>query len=365
MRIIRNYVLEEVWNHFLVALLVLTFILLVGNVFSKMFDLVLNRGVDVLRMMELFLHSTPFLFVFTIPMAALVAILLTFGRLSADHEIIALRASGVSIKRIIRPVILVSVVLSLFTLYLNDQVASRSHYRVREISSDIGLKAPAAILEEGVFIKSFKDIILFIHRIEGNKLYQIRIYQPQEDGPTRTVIAEKGELIPIPEQNLIKLKLINGTSDEPDPKNPGRFYKLKFGTYYLPLDISRFKFKANLSKKRKELTINELWTHFQKLKREGFVDNYLLTEIHRKVAMSLSVLVLTLIAIPLAMKTGRSEKSIGFALALIVGTFYWAFLIGMSSLSKMGTLPPWAAMHLPNFVIGLVGLGLLWRLLRT
>jgi len=365
MRIIRNYVLEEIFSNFLATLCVLTFILLVGNIFSKMIDLVINRGVDILRILQLFLFSTPFLFVFTIPMAALVAILLTFGRLSSDHELVALRASGVSLRKVIRPILLAALVLSLFTLYLNDQLASRSHFRVRQISSDIGLRTPAAILEEGVFIKSFRNIILFIHRIEDNKLHQIRIYQPQEDGPTRTIIAEEGELIPQPDLNMIKLKLINGTSDEPDPNNPGRFYKLNFGTYFLPLDLSRFKFRGPLQKKRKELTIRELWAHFQKLKNEGFVDNYTLTEIHKKIAMSLSIFVLVLLSIPLAIRTGRGEKSIGFAIALILGTMYWVLLIGMASLAKTGTLPPWVSMHLPNLLFGTVGFLLLRRMLRT
>jgi len=363
-KIIRDYVLGEVFSNFWMTLCFLTFILLVGDLFSKMIDLIINHGVDITRMVQIFILSIPFLATFTIPMAALVAVLLAFGRLSADHETTALRASGVSLGRIVTPILLIAAVMSLLAFYLNDQIASKSHYRVRQISSEIGLKTPTALLEEGVFIKRFKDIVIFIHRIDGNKLKQVRIYQPQENGPTRTIIAEEGEIVPIPDQNIIKLKLINGISDEPDTNNPERFYKLKFGTYYLPLDISNFKYKNILEKKRKELTTGELWRHYKQLKAEGFVDNYALTAINNKIAISLSPFVLVLLSIPLGIRAHRREKSFGFAIALLLGTLYWALSIGASSLAKMGTMPPVAIMHIPNLLFLLTGAFMLRRIVR-
>ena len=208
---------------------------------------------------------------------------------------------------------------------------------------------------DDVFIKNFKGLVIFIRKIEENILYNINIYQPQEKGPTRTIIAEKGELMPIPEQNVIKLKLTNGISDEPDSSNPGRFYKLKFGTYFLPLDISNFKFKDQLDKKRKEKSIKEIWRDYLQVKEDGFIDHYRLTEIHKRLALASSMFVLTLISIPLAIRTKRGEKSVGFALALMLGTVYWASFIGMTSLSKTGTIPPQIAMHLPNLILTVIG----------
>lgn len=365
MKIIRSYILDEVLTHLVGCLWIMTFVLVLGNVFSKMFDLVINRGVDLFKIAQIFLYSMPFLLIYTLPMSALVATLLVFGRLSADRELIALRASGVNLWRVIRPVLIAAFLLSLFALVLNDRVASKSHYKVREISANIGIQTPAALLEEGVFIKSFKDFVLFIHRIDGSTLHQIRIYQPQKKGPTRTIVAERAELLPLVEQNLIKLKLINGMSDEPDPNNPEQFYKLKFGTYFLPMDVSNLKIKSSLERKRKEQTIHELWAGYQKLRSEGFKDHYLLMEVHYKIALALSVFVLTWMAIPLAIQTRRGERSVGFAIALVLGTFYWAFLIGAASLAKTGTLPPEFIVHLPNAVFLLFGGWQLKKILST
>jgi lipopolysaccharide export system permease protein len=365
MHLLRHYAIREILKNFWSTLAILTFVLLVGNVFTKMIDLIVNRGVDPLAIAKLILYSAPYLFVYTLPMAMLVSVLLAFGRLSADRELVAIRASGITLMRIVRPVLILAVTLSLFAFYLNDQFASKSHFKMRQVSSEIGMQSPAAALEEGVFIKNFGNLVIFIHRIEGNQLHQIRIYQPQEKGPTRTIVAEKGELIPMIDRNVIKLKLENGTTDEPDANNPGRFYKLRFGTYFLPLDVSGFKFKGKLEKKRKELTTHELWSQFVKLKKEGFTDNFLLTEINEKIAIALSVVVLTLLAIPLGIRTHRSERSVGYAIALILGTVYWAAIIAASALSRSAVISPFIAMHLPNvFFLG-IGAWLLSRMARS
>lgn len=365
MKIIRQYILTEWASNFAAVLGVLTFVLLIGNIFLKMADLVINRGVDMIRLGQLILFMAPFLLAFTLPMAALVATLLTFGRLSAEHELTALRASGISLRKAIQPIIWIAVVLSLVAFVLNDRIASQSHFRMRQVSAQIGMESPTALLEEGVFMKKFRDIVIFIHRINGNSLEQVRIYQPQPDGPTRTIIAEKGELIPSPEENLIKLRLINGTSDEPDANHPGRFYKLKFGTYYLPLDTSRLNVGEPVERKRKELTIKELWAMYVKLKHEGYDDPYLLTEINRKIAMSLSVFVLVCLSVPLAIRTHRGEKSIGFAIALLLGTIYWTLLMGVTMVAKTGTAPAVVVMHLPNILFLITAFFLYRKVIRS
>jgi len=105
---------------------------------------------------------------------------------------------------------------------------------------------------------TFKNFIIFIYEIDKNKLKGIRIYQPQEGKPTRTIVAQKGELISIPEKSVIKLKLIQGTSDEPDPKDPAKLYKLNFKTYDLPLNIQGMRTPETLGKKPKDMSIKEL-----------------------------------------------------------------------------------------------------------
>jgi lipopolysaccharide export system permease protein len=366
MKILRNYLLSEILNTFMVVLFVMTMVLVCGDVLTKMADLVINWGVDYRLLLKLFLYTTPFLFNFTMPMAFLIAVLLAFGKMSADNELTAMKASGVSLWKVIRPVLITALLLSLAALLMNDRIATTSHFRVRQISSEIGLKTPASILQEGVFIKEFKDLVIFIHRIRSIKLEGIRIYQSQPDGPTRTIIAKEGMLITNPEANEVTLKLFDGTTDEPDSNNPLKFYKLNFDTYSIPIDMSDRQFSRPKSKKPKEMTMRELNFEYQRLLRDhDFVANELTSEIHHKIAISMSIFILTLMGIPLAISARSTEKSKGLAIAIVLSTVYWTFLMGFRAMAKTGTIPPFICLHIPNILFGALAVFLLRKQLKS
>ena len=366
MRILRNYVLGEMGYFFVSCLFILTFLLVSGSVLTKTADLVINWGVDATLLGRLFLYSTPFLFNYTIPMSVLVAVLFSFGKMSGDHEITAMRASGISLWRITRPVLIAAFALSLVSFIINDRLSSESHYKVRQISAEIGMKTPASILEEGVFIKQFQGMVVFIHRITRDGLSGVRIYQPQDQGATRTIVAERGEIVTLPEKNRVQLKLMNGTTDEPDPDNPQKFYKLHFDTYHLPLDLSNYKYREPVFKKTKEMSVKELRAEYARLRSEhNFVAYDVLAEVHRKIAMSFSVFVFALIAMPLGLVTKRGEKSVGFAVALVLSSVYWGLFMGVTALAQTGTVPAFIALHLPNLLFAAVAVFMLRRLART
>ncbi len=366
MKILRSYLLSEMSHVFFASLALMTLVLVCGNILTKMADLVINWGVDVMLLVQLFLYSTPFLFNFTIPMSALLAVLLTFGKFSADHEITAIRASGISFWRLIKPVLVSAVVLTLVAFYINDRIASTSHFKVRKISAEIGMKTPASVLEEGVFIKHFNDLVIFIHRIRKNELEGIRIYQPQKNGPTRTIVAERGELIANESRTQLKLKLMHGTTDEPDANDPQKFYKLDFDVSYLPLDLSNYKFKDPVLKKPKEMTLVELRAEIRRLKEEhGITAHDLIAELHKKIAMSMAVFVFALIGIPLAVKTRRGERSIGVGVAILLVTLYWTLMMGATALAKSGKAPAALCLYTPNALYAAAALILMRRVVKA
>jgi len=172
--------------------------------------------------------------------------------------------------------------------------------------------------------------------------------------------------VTLPEKNRVQLKLINGTTDEPDPDHPQKYYKLRFETYYIPLDLSNYKFREPKDKKTKEMSIRELRTEYNRLKNEhGFAAHNLTAEIHRKIASAFSIFVFALIGIPLALITRRSEKSFGFAIALVLSTIYWSLLMGVTALAKTGTVPAILCLHMPNLLYTLIGLTMMKKLMRT
>jgi lipopolysaccharide export system permease protein len=355
MRILRDYILKEFFHSFILSIVVFTFVLLVGNVI-KLADLVINKGVDIISVMKLFLYLVPWLLSFTLPVAALTAVILTFGRFSSDGELTAMRASGISLLRISIPVIMVGVIFSFLAFVLNDQVSPNASFASRRVIRDIGVRSPMAALEEGTFIRGFENYVIFIHEINGNRLKNIRIYQPQEGKPTRTIIAEAGEINTYPDRNLLELKLFNGTSEEPSPNDPESFYKLNFKTYYMSLDLSKIFKKEKVDKKIREMTINELAALIDDYEKQKIDPTPLYVEVCKKINMSAASFVLVLIGIPLGIKAHRSEKSIGFGISLVLFAVYWgAFLSGVAVALK-GAAPPLVAVSLPNAVFLVLGL---------
>ncbi len=329
---------------------------LVGNL-RRIADLVINRGVDILSVGKLFLFMTPYIVTYALPISVLIAVLMALGRLSGDNEIVAIRASGIHFFSLLFPLLILGVILSLFLVIFNDRAASFAHYAYRKTLTEVGIRRPAAAFEEGVFINSFSDYILFIYRVDAkkNKLSNIRIYQPRENGPTRTIIARSGEFITDPGKGTVKLKLMDGSSDEPDPNNPLNFYKLNFKSYFMSLSLSQAQDKDKLGKKPKDMSLRELRSEIDKLKNEGIDTTPLLTEINEKMALAFSTLAFILLGSSLAMITRRREKSINIGLAVLVIGIYYPVFIGCEALAIEGILPPAIAMWIPNALCALIG----------
>lgn len=355
MKILNRYLLKEIILAFLFSLLIFTFAMVAGNLI-KLADLVINKGVDVAQVGKLFLYLIPFLLSYTIPMSALSAMLLVFGRLSSDNEIIAMRANGINLYRLSVPLLTAGLILSLFSVILNDKILPGSHFASRKIVKNIGAKTPAAYLETGTFIKSFKGYVIFIHEINKNSLKGIRIYQLQEGRPTRTIIAKNGEFIVMENQNAVKLKLLNGTSDEPNPKNPLNFYKLNFNTYYLTLNLDDSASSAGyIEKKPKEMTFREVKQEIKKLGLHHIDAPALIAEFHRKISISFASLVFIVIGIPLGIFTKRGEKTVQFAVALGVIVIYYLLMAGGIAMSLKGVRPIALWMYMPNIIIAITG----------
>lgn len=367
MRILRRYVLRELLTPFLISLLFFTFVFFVGNLF-KLADLLVNKGVslwDLLRILSLLMPS---LFSYIIPTSALTAILLVFGGFAQNNEITAIRASGINLFYIMLPVVLVSFLLSLFSLFLDDQMQGRASFAYRQAAKDLLLRRPLAYLEAGKFVKDFQDYIILTQKIEGNRLHGITIYQPQGEGkPTRTVIAESGEIISSPDDKTLTLKLYNGTSDEPNPDDPSVFYKLNFKTFELPaVHLGKEDPKNKIGKKTRELRVDEI---LYQLKRDPKAQTNparrreLEAEFHKKIAFSMATFIFALVGLPLAIITRRGEAVVSFSLAMGIVAFYYILFVWGRAMAIEGKMPPLICLWFPNVLMAGCGVALMKRVL--
>lgn len=352
MRILRNYILAECITPFFISISVLTCVFLLGYL-PQLADKVINRGLSLASVGQVFLYYIPLLLTYTLPISCLTTIVLTFGRLSADNEILAMRANGIYLRKIISPLIMIGLMFSLVMFILNDRVIPRAYNEQKALLKESGFQNPTALLEAGAFINAFDGYIIFIYKVEGNKMHNIRIYQPQPEGkPTRTIIAQEGEFATSPDKNLIKLKLLNGTSDEIDFNNPDNFYKLNFETSFITLDISKTIKKTD--KKPKAMTLDELRAKMDEL-RPMFVDiSPLQTEYYRKITWSFTPLLFILLGFPLAVITHRREKTANLLYALLFAAPYFLLSLGAQALAGQGLTPVALTMWGPNLIAGIV-----------
>lgn len=360
MRIIEKYLLKELGGPFLGSLFVSTFILAAGNIIQTA-DMMVNKGVELAQVILIFLLFLPYVLIFTIPISVLAAVLLGFGRLSSDNELTALRTSGVSISKLVLPVIVCGIMISLSNVPLNDRLLPESEFAARRLLKTVGIKHPAAMLEPGVFVKGFKNYIIFLHGVKGNTLQDIRIYEPQDNKPTRSIVARRGEIIVVPGENSLKLKLEDGTADEIVPEKPDEFYKLSFKEYFMTLNLEDGLGGGKIEKKAREKSIKELRRDIAGFRKEKVSTVPLEVELNKKIALAFSNLVFVLIGIPLAITTHRREKFVGFGLAIMLFLVYWGIMLTGIAFAIRGIIPAWAGVWSANILLSAAGVAMFMR----
>jgi len=341
------------------ALSVLTSVFLLGYL-PQLANKVINDGVSLTAMSQVFLYYIPILLGYTLPIACLVTVILTFGQMSSENEILAIRASGIHLRRLLTPLIVVGFGLSLVVFILNDRIIPEAYDAQMHILQETGSQNPTAMLEAGSFINAFDKYIIFIYRLEGDRLYGIRIYQPQLHKPTRTIIAQEGEFVHVPGKDQLMLKLINGTSDEPDLKNPNNFYKLNFQQSFMYMDLSKKIVKTE--KKSKAMTLRELARKIDTL-HSLFIDPApLVAEYHRRLAWSLSPLLFILLGFPFAAITHRRAKSANLLYALLFAAPYYIISLACQGMATQNILNPALLMWTPDIVAALLAIIFNWKL---
>lgn len=227
MKIVTRYVLREHFGPLVFALSALTSLLLLNFVAKRFGDLV-GKGLEWTVIAEFLLLSVPFTLAMTLPMAVLVATLHAFSRFAAENEITAFKASGVSMRALVRPVILASVVLTIFMVWFNDQVLPRANHRLASLQSDIARVKPTLALNEQVINEVVPGkLYLRAARIDGatQKMRDVVIYDLADPRQRRTIIADSGRLAFTRGGQDLVLTLHSGSMIELNPQEPERLQR--------------------------------------------------------------------------------------------------------------------------------------------
>ncbi|HET7550812.1 MAG TPA: LptF/LptG family permease [Gemmatimonadaceae bacterium] len=273
MKILTRYILREHVGPLIFALSALTALLLLNQVAKRFGDLV-GKGLSWGIIGEFFLLSIPFIIAMTLPMAVLVAVLYAFSRLASENEVTALRASGVSVVRLVRPVLWGGFALALLMLLFNDQILPRANHKLRTLQMDIARKKPTFALREQVINEVIPGkIFLKTGHIDPstNKLREVFIYNFEDPSHRKTIYADSGQMGLVADQSTLQMTLHNGYVIEIPPDNPGTLQRLYFTT-----DVVRVRGVANEFEKtdkdnfksEREMTMCEMNAQYQRGARQ-------------------------------------------------------------------------------------------------
>ena len=360
MSIIHRYLLKEVLIPSLLGTGVFIFVFMVSKLF-RITDMVLAQGVPVVYALKLFLCLTPAFLVFVIPMAFLLGVLVALARLSVDHEILALKTSGVSLYRLSIPVAFLGVVTCLLTAFLVFYGVPWGSKTFRETLIGLAEKATTVTIQEHTFNRIFGGLVIYVDKISGQgKSFQgIMIHDERDAEATHTITAKKGHFIPEPTNQRVILCLFDGTIHSKDHK--GAAYRtIDFDGYQFIIsmreEMDKVRNRGGMRLMEKEMSIKDLREKITRLRAKGENVRPQLVELHFKFAIPLAALIFALVGVPLGIQRTDSGTSWGFILSLaIILLYYILFCLG-KDLATYGVVSPLLGGWAPNIVFGVLGI---------
>jgi lipopolysaccharide export system permease protein len=358
MRTLHLYLTREVLTTLLLTVAVFTFVLLLGNLLKEVVALLVNRQATLGLVLRAIALLVPYVLVFALPMGLLTATLLVFGRFSADQELTAARANGISLVALITPIVLLSVAVAGLCALFNLQIAPECRVAYKKLLVDLGTRKPTALLTEGRFLDDFPGYIVYVGHVDGTNLDNVLIYTLDEQHKNKlSLSADRGSLAYSPTNHLIAVRL-----------NKAHGFQRE-GSDWIPVYQDPWSFDIPLNRvtipqadpKLSEMTFAQLRTEVGKLERMNIDPTPALVQLHREVAFSFASIGFALIGIPLGIGAHRRETSAGVAIAIVLVLIYYSFIILGQALETRPEFGPYLILWLPNFIFQAVGGVLLWR----
>jgi lipopolysaccharide export system permease protein len=357
--------IREFLPPFAINLFFFTFIFLITKML-EITNLVVNYQVNLLSFLLLLVYSVPFFLAFITPMSVMMAVLLTFLRMSGDNEIVALKACGLNPNRFLVPVFLFCAfgwLLTSFITMVGLPWANRAYFG---LSVDLAQTHVDAVIKERTFIDSFQGLVLYVNQVDlqNRQIKDVFIEDQRNKSVNNIIVAPNGRITSDLVDHVIRLKLFDGVINQVDLARQAA-HAISFETYEMKLDL-----KAMLSKgavKRKpieEMTLSELRQHLRSSRRQDKTHNKALMKYHEKFTLPFACFALGIVALPLGMQSSRSNRSMGTVLGVLLFLTYYILLTVAWSFGESGTVPAAVGMWAPNIVMGGIGLYLYFRMLK-
>lgn len=362
---IDRYLLTEVMGPFFGGLVFFVFLFLMFQML-RLADFFIVHGAPFLTLLKLTGLLTLTFIPTALPIAFLISILMAFGRLSSDSELVAMKACGMSLLRLATPVLAFAALVSAFSLTLNLEWVPWSQRAFKSTLLKVSNTKAVSSIKEGTFTSGFFDLLVYADKVDSqtNRLYRVFIYDERDAKNPMTIVAQTGEIVPVANTselgNSILLRLYHGSIYRNDTAT-ATAQKIAFGEYKLYLQIEE---GADTSiTKPGMIPVRELLSKIKTYPARSFEGLELKSELWKRVAMGLTPFFFVFLGIGFGTVRTRSVRASAAIVAFGTLLTYWSLQLAMVTVVLKGWfMVPIVAMQVPNIILGIVGI---WSFRRS
>lgn len=422
-KILPKYLVKEHIGPFCFALLVINSIFILNLIFRELGKF-MSKGLSLGTILEFIFLNLAWMIALSVPCAVLTATIMAFGRLSAENEITAIKAGGISLYQILPATLIVSLGVAGALIWFNNEVLPDFNHRTKLLMLDIARKKPLLNLEAGVIytdIPNYNILGPTIKEINSTTYIEnITIDDQTTSNIIKTIIAKVGEITFSEETGLVEITLLDGELQEIDINNPELFKKVEFTKHVIKIPMTEmllmrsqseyrgdrekssaalmegvYKNRQRILERRQKLneTVNQQLSKYiysnskeektldllildhQRLNRKiktdlNLINSYKksidrdLVEVHKKYSIPAVCVVFVLVGSPLGILARKQGWAAAAGLSIGFFLLYWAFLIGGESLADRQKISPFWGMWSPNILVGGLGIFLVLRTVR-
>lgn len=368
MKIIERYVFFSFLSSFILAFLVLSFVLTIG-LLVQIIGYIMD-GVPMSLVGEFCLVSLPETLQWSMPLALLVSSILVFSRFSVDSEISAMRSCGIHLMTVVKWPLIFGLACTLLGFWVNNEIVPRGHEVRRNLKTRVSVGTGLAVLEPGRVIDDFPKVKIYFGSKEGNWLYDLVVLDYSNPKVERMITAEKA--LVTEEGSDINLELYRMTVDPIDENHATMARANRF--VYTIKDVIKnkryvrkdkdFRFFEMLEKIGKEKKAIANVDDSTRVKAEAlkFMRRNLSAmsvEFNKRFVFAMAAICFVMIGVPLGIRSHRKDSSIGMAVSLVVSLGYYLIVILMLSMEKNYKFHPEILIWLPVLVCFVLGIKLI------
>ncbi len=367
MRKIDTLLIRAILPPFLLALIVLTFVVFIQQL-GRLSELLVTRNAAPDTIAIIAGSMLPGILIFSLPLSFLIGILIGLSGLSGESQIIALRACGVPLRSLFRPILFMGLMVGLLTGFLAIKVLPETTDVFYSLKDRINLRQAISQIQPRVFVEGFPNLVFYLDDLAADRQRWSRVFLLDNTDPRspRTILAREGSWVTDSEANRLQLHLEQGTIYEVDPDNPGKDKLSIFATTDIPIELLKNQpngngkvFDAARQRKAFEYKTLDLWRGIDGATREEALEQQI--ELHRRIAIPFSVLGFSLLGLTLGVSTQKGGRTSGFVISLLLVIFFYVLFSNGLGLARIGRIAPWLGAWGANLILTSLGLLLLTR----